>query len=493
MKITTWAKGSHPHRLPGGTIAVALAAILTVPLAIPASAIESTVVSNFQPDPNGFQFPNFVTGDAGSGFSAPTFEFTPADTYRMAGTDGCLNPDPSASNCVVKPIIQAWEANFEQPSDGQCFGMAALSQLLFNGYLTPTQVDPTYGGSEQTYSFPNSVGPQSSALQHEIGFWFASQGFKSDAAPATAPNTAVSMLQEAFASDPNRIPYVLELSDHAITPIGVSPSSTPGWMEIQVYDNNYPNSIKPLMVNTAENSFFYLEGGYWHGSGADGNLTLQPLSGLLPISAGTAERASSRPAHRAIVRKTGGKGTGLRVRARGGRSGGKRPSVHYLSTSRTTAQANIPPGARRFSLVVTNTDDEAQVIEAFIHRGDALLEIEGLRVAPHKKVRVEFDIPAVSLKWVGAAASSARAFIDGGRNAYTVDIRSMSENLGSGTTVRLAPAKGVEALTLRPGTRGLLRAKVSRVWVDRAGTVRRTSTRLTRDAVGGRPAVIRFR
>lgn len=453
----------------------------------------SPTMSNFDPSVNGFQFPNYATGSA----AVPLQFWTSADQYRLMGAHGCENTGATADNCVVSQLVMSLTqqgVNSGQPIDGQCFGMAMLSQLLFNGYTTPPQIDPSYGANEATYAFPNSAIPASSNLQHEIYFWWASQMAMSE--PYTPPASAYAILQQAFANNPDHIGYVISLSDHAITPVGVSPtSSQPGYASIKVYDNNHPGEIRDLYVNLTTNSFGYVggglnlyggtNGGANTGPGQIGFLSLTPINSLPTFACedvgfcyipGKSAKLTSVAV--GATAKSRDKGISLKVLGADGRRV-KGLRQHYTSQTHAQALAQVPVREREFTLVIKDRGSRhAQVLNLGAYAGSNSATAKQVILPKHGTVRVRVDRRDGTLRVLGARNVDFDGVADLGRSDYRVrfDVAGRARGGGAGTA-DMGRTKGVATYRSMSATDQVVRVVTTRSRATNDGRVVRDTVR----------------
>lgn len=506
-------RSSHSRRAILAT-SVLTTAMLVAPIAAQRadaaadSRTGSPTMSNFDPSVNGFQFPNYATGSG----TVPLQYWTSADEYRLMGPHGCENTGATADNCVVSQLVlsltqQGMDSG--QSIDGQCFGMAMLSQLLFNGYTTPPQIDPSYTTSETTYAFPNSATPVSSKLQHEIYFWWASQMAMS--VPYTPPTSAYAILQQAFANDPNHIGYVISLSDHAITPVGVSPtSSEPGYASIKVYDNNHPGEIRDLFVNLTTNRFGYDGGGFNlyggtngganTGPGQIGFLSLTPINSLPTFACedvgfcyipGKSAKLTSVAV--GTTAKSQDKGISLKVLGADGRTV-KGLRQHYTSQTHAQALAQVPLREREFTLVIKDRGSRhAQVLNLGAFAGSNSASAQQVILPKRGTVQVRVDRRDGTLRVLGARNVDFDGVADLGRYDYRVrfDVADRARAGGAGTA-DMGRTKGVATYRSMSATEQIVRVATTRSQATKDGRVVRDTVRRTLRVAAGQAIRVHY-
>ena len=111
----------------------------------------------FRPDPNGFMFENYGTGNFTN--------LTPVELKRLFGDGACGS---TMGGCVPTPAGQAWMEQQNKGMDGgHCEGFAALSLLFFLQKKAPGD----FGGpSTHALALDGNTN-----LQREIAYWFVTQ------------------------------------------------------------------------------------------------------------------------------------------------------------------------------------------------------------------------------------------------------------------------------------------------------------------------------
>jgi hypothetical protein len=140
---------------------------------------------------------------------------------------------------------------------GHCEGMAVLSSLMYYG-----QVDPNQFGAP----LPNELSLEDNEpLQRELAYWFTTQYTTPGGQGKIneSPSAVVAALEEAFASGGNASEYYSVgvykpdfSGGHAVTPVAVT-NQGDGLYDIVVYDNNMPNQLRAIRVDTNAETWQY--------------------------------------------------------------------------------------------------------------------------------------------------------------------------------------------------------------------------------------------
>src|SRR6185295_6971375 len=168
--------------------------------------------------------------------------------------DGVCAAPPEGESCVLTPPAEQWmEQNNASMNGGHCEGFAVLSQMIYNGI-----VDPTVFGASRTADLQIE---NNEALQHELAYWFATQGTTWNLQQVLAPKDMVNYLIAEYMKDPKnlfRLGIMKEdqTGGHAITAYEVRDQGN-GVYWIMVYDNNYPGQERHMTVDTNANTSEY--------------------------------------------------------------------------------------------------------------------------------------------------------------------------------------------------------------------------------------------
>ena len=203
--------------------------------------------SGFRPETDGFSFENY-------GNESVDYNLTAAELQRMFGDQVCAYLD--GGECTLTPPAKQWMTETNNYMDGgHCEGMAVLSSLMYYDYSDPNN----FGAST-----PNDLSLSNAELQQEIAYWWTTQA----TLPASSinlnesPNAILNILTETF-NDPNPPEkwvmgiYMEDFSGgHAITPYAVEDQGD-GIFHVLVYDNNWPNMARNVVIDTNNNSWSY--------------------------------------------------------------------------------------------------------------------------------------------------------------------------------------------------------------------------------------------
>ncbi len=256
------------------------------------------VDSGFRPYPNGFPFANYG-GDfednqylyglpervklpvAKDWIPATPVPMNALALRRTFGNGVCMigSKIDKRGNCQLTRSAEILAAAISaQAGGGHCFGMAATVAALFNGQMNPNQI-----GSQV---LPNTNNLNVAAQQTMLRL-FGTQFFGgADDLLGATPNDVVDILLRDLAG--GTVPYILVLAGpgggHGITPFAVLKRDD-GLIEIAVYDNNFPNQNRAVLVDPVSNTFAYSgalnpesEQLLWEGNNLDGTVL-----GLVPV------------------------------------------------------------------------------------------------------------------------------------------------------------------------------------------------------------------
>ena len=344
--------------------------------------------SGFRPDADGFSFANY-------GNDGGPQNMLPGNVERLFGTQVCISG--SGEDCVLTPAAQSWmDTENENMAGGHCMGFSVASLRLYAETLTTEDF-----GGEVTHDLELM---DNIALQSTVAESFVYQGLQSvlDQQFTGTPTEVVEKLIELL--DAGEDTYTLGFykrdgsGGHAMTPFAVEDKGN-GQMAILVYDNNYPDTIQAMEIDTNANTFRYV--------GApnpdvepdvyDGDATTIPLE-LIPTTPGEAEQGCPF-CDAELVEQGEGKGSVLSAADR------------YTEISLTGDPANHP------RLLLT-TDDGSQA--GFVD-GRLVQDIPGVQV-----VRQWADDPSLGgpePKFRIPAGTSVNVTIDGS------DLTQTSEDL----------------------------------------------------------------
>lgn len=231
------------------------------------------VASNgFEPGRDGFSFENY-------GFIAGS-ELDQHAMIELFGAGVCS--DAPTDSCTLTPAAQQWAVQYSDLMiNGHCYGFSVTTLRFFKHLLNPSQ----FGGAS---TFSLSLSP---SLQSEIAYGMVLQVLPpvQRATILTTPTDAVKLLERALAN-PSGEAYSLGIqkadgSDgHEITPIAIEDLGG-GRFDVEVYDNNYPNTTRALEVDTNGDTWTYQgspnpsdQAGIYNGQHNTNPMQLAPLS-----------------------------------------------------------------------------------------------------------------------------------------------------------------------------------------------------------------------
>lgn len=199
---------------------------------------------NFDPQQNGFSFPNY-------GDDIPATNLTAAELRRMFGDQVCARLE--GDECTLIPPAAQWMEQINGAmSGGHCEGMAVLSLMMYTGQVSPSD----FGGS-----IASDLNINDEILQREIAYWWTTQAV-SPTYTSVIKGTPVEILDIVQQMEVSGETFTIGIykedgsGGHAITPIGVQDKGD-GLYAILVYDNNYPGETRELLVDTRDNIWLY--------------------------------------------------------------------------------------------------------------------------------------------------------------------------------------------------------------------------------------------
>lgn len=212
------------------------------------TADEGVTDSGFNVTANGFSFANY-------GNEAGVVNLDEAMMRKLFGDQVCARVEGDA--CTLYPTAQQWMKNINNSMDGgHCFGMAGLAWAMYKDAVDPQQ----YGGPDAAeLPFKGNVD-----LQRELASVFATQftqPTKTSVAVVSATE-AVQTLEQGWAEGTGYVLALYRLVDgkqvdgHAITPVAVTDEGN-GITALSVYDNNFPDQVKRLEINTTDDTWTY--------------------------------------------------------------------------------------------------------------------------------------------------------------------------------------------------------------------------------------------
>lgn len=199
---------------------------------------------------HGFSFENY-------GDEKDYVQLTSAEVERLFGERVCASKVDG--ECFLTPLAQQWmEQKNKSMGRGHCDGMATLS-LLF--YLNQIKVEEFGSSSVNSLQLDGNQ-----KLQREIAYWWATQSTEPTRSArdrnALTPHEVVNQLVEAFKAGRNSEVYTVAFwkpnrrGGHAVTPFAVEERGN-NMFAILVYDNNYPNTIREILVDSNADTWRY--------------------------------------------------------------------------------------------------------------------------------------------------------------------------------------------------------------------------------------------
>ena len=201
----------------------------------------------FRPETDGFSFENY-------GNENGIQNLIPADMQRMFGNNVCAT---SGDTCILTPPAEQWMEETNKGMDGgHCEGMAALSLILYADKAK----------AEEFGNTPDLLLQNNEKLQHEIAYWFATQGVSPTATKEIKDKTPAELLDVLLSSiKPNAsIDQIYTMGiyqpdfkgGHAITPYAIADMGD-GKYEVMTYDNNHPKMERLVEIDRNANTWKY--------------------------------------------------------------------------------------------------------------------------------------------------------------------------------------------------------------------------------------------
>jgi hypothetical protein len=210
----------------------------------PTSASGDIANFGFDPQQNGFSFPNY-------GDDIPATNLTSVEMRRMFGDQVCARLD--GDECTLTPPAAQWMEQINGAmAGGHCEGMAVLSLMMYTGHIPASD----FGGS-----IASDLNINDEALQRELAYWWTTQTV-SPTYTSVIKGTPVEILDIVQQMEVSGETFTIGIykedgsGGHAITPIGVQDKGD-GLYAILVYDNNYPGETRELLVDTRDNTWLY--------------------------------------------------------------------------------------------------------------------------------------------------------------------------------------------------------------------------------------------
>ena len=209
-----------------------------------------TIVANsdFTPQANGYSFENYGNENNPKNLGA--------DEMRKLFGGGVCMGGAATGACDLTPAAKMWrDAQNSSMSGGHCEGFAVTASFFYAGVGDPSSPDPL--GSSTVPGLASGNG----SVQSHIAYGYVFQnlpavsGSKVNASPA-------AVLDDLMTALPNKEPVVLGIykpgfkGGHAITPLAIEDRGN-GIFAILVYDNNYPNTTRAVIVDRNAGTWNY--------------------------------------------------------------------------------------------------------------------------------------------------------------------------------------------------------------------------------------------
>ncbi len=223
-----------------------LTAVLVVLAAVmPAAAGAQTLAvdSGFRPATDGFSFPNYGEGEP---------NLSAAEMRRLFGDVVC-GSKPAADDCALTPPAKAWMDETNAAMDGgHCMGFSVAALRFFAGASSPT---PFGGGNAFALTFQPPIA-------REIAYGWAYQVLDS-VQEGKVDGTPKQILERLRTTLPSKAEtYTIAIfkpefvDGHAITPYAIEDRGA-GKFALKVYDNNFPNEDREVIIDTVADTFEY--------------------------------------------------------------------------------------------------------------------------------------------------------------------------------------------------------------------------------------------
>ncbi|MDP1877774.1 MAG: hypothetical protein Q8M17_09480 [Actinomycetota bacterium] len=252
------------------------------------------VYDGFDPTVDGFGFENW--GAEGT--------IDASILVALFGEDAVC-AEVTASGCVVYPAAAAWADQVnEAMAAGHCEGMAVLSRLIYDGYMSADSFEPGVASTAELLRDDPDVAAA-------IDLWWATQMLPPVQAAYSEfksyqPSEIAYELAQGLQSGKG---YTLGIysadGGHAITPIGVALEGD--LVAVSVYDNNYPGTVQRVTIDLANETWSYAAGatnpdaptGGWEGG--QGTIELTPMASRELPSIAPFDDSSGRTRASAVV------------------------------------------------------------------------------------------------------------------------------------------------------------------------------------------------
>jgi hypothetical protein len=375
----------------------------------------------FQPNPDGYSFPNYGNGshyyqdDLGAG-----------DLISMFGANKVCASGSTPADCVLTAAAEAWRQKvFSWMNGGHCEGMAVTSLRFFKGqtyYTGDTTPGDFQAGARTVYDLTRSQ-----AIDNYIAYYFALQDVEEVWQPTEfirendTPKQQLEMVRQEL-RDGND-PYTLNVYDadltvgHAIVPYDVQDRGG-GFYRLYVYDNNAPGDDNRYITFDTNNDTWYYTATFAGNAGTK-SLSLSRIS-LRTGEPFTCPFAASASAVEFFM--TNG-GNLLITNARGQRIGydpatrqmvNEIPDAHVVYLRGVHVKYWIPLGeaGEVYSVTVSGANISAQVETDLVMVGPGyVVGFEGIQLQPSQTLRMSMSADGRQLVFdEGQATPSPQVF-----------------------------------------------------------------------------------
>ena len=204
--------------------------------------------TGFRPSQHGFPFEN-----EGGKYPKTPGVFTTSGMVRLFGKEACLGGD--TKSCKLTPAANEWMGVVNRAMNiGQCEGMAVSSLAFFKKVNDPATFAPGAASAHQLTH--QAVGPL-------IGYYWAYQmlnpvlATKVKSLRTQTPNSVEDSLIEMMKrGELATIAIRSTHGGHAVTPYAVEDRGN-GIHWIRIYDNNWPDKDRYIIIDRNENSWKY--------------------------------------------------------------------------------------------------------------------------------------------------------------------------------------------------------------------------------------------
>ena len=208
-----------------------------------------TADSGFRPNTNGYSFENY-------GNDINPQNLGPNEMAKLYGRAVCTT---DTGPCRLIPAADEWAKQVSGAmNDGHCEGMANSASLWYYGLGTPPTPAPLGSATVPGFDIGNT------AMQRHIAYTWAFQELpssKNNTIKGTPGEILDAVVAGFLANSPRTVGIYMKdgTGGHALTPIFISERPN-GLVDLVVYDNNFPNQLRTIIVNPTQNTWQYLGG-----------------------------------------------------------------------------------------------------------------------------------------------------------------------------------------------------------------------------------------